>query len=118
MVSGIYSSLSGLASAQTKINAVAHNTANANTDGFKKHRALNQEVQPQGGVTTSVEQVNTPGPAVFRETENGLTQFEGSNVDLGEEAVNLLIGKRFYEANLRALKIQNDTVGSVLDILE
>lgn len=118
MVSGIYSSLSGLAAAQTKINAVAHNTANANTDGFKKHRALNQEVQPQGGVTTSVEQVNTPGPAVFRETENGLTQFEGSNVDLGEEAVNLLIGKRFYEANLRALKIQNDTVGSVLDILE
>lgn len=118
MVSGIYSSLSGLAAAQTKINAVAHNTANANTDGFKKHRALNQEVQPQGGVTTTVEQVNTPGPAVFRETENGLTQFEGSNVDLGEEAVNLLIGKRFYEANLRALKIQNDTVGSVLDILE
>jgi len=118
MVSGIYSSLSGLAAAQTKINAVAHNTANANTDGFKKHRALHQEVQPQGGVTTTVEQVDIPGPVLFRETENGLTQFEGSNVDLGEEAVNLLIGKRFYEANLRALNIQNDTVGSVLDILE
>ncbi len=118
MVSGIYNSLSGLAAAQTKINAVAHNTANANTDGFKKHRTLNQEVQPQGGVTSTVEEVNTPGPNLFRETENGLTQFEGSNVDLGEEAVNLLIGKRFYEANLRALKIQNDTVGSVLDIIE
>ena len=119
MVSGIYNSLSGLAAAQTKINAVAHNSANANTDGFKKHRALNQEVQPQGGVTTTVvEEVNTPGPVLFRETETGLTQFEGSNVDLAEEAVNLLIGKRFYEANLRALKIQNDTVGSVLDIIE
>lgn len=118
MVNGIYSSLSGLVAAQKKINVVAHNTANANTDGYKKHRTLEQEVQPQGGVTTTLEQVETPGPAIFRETENGLTQFEGSNVDLGEEAVNLLIGKRFYEANLRALKIQNDTVGSVLDIVE
>ena len=118
MVSGIYSSLSGLAAAQTKITTAAHNTANANTDGFKKHRALHQEVQPQGGVTTTVEQVDTPGPVIFRETENGLTPVEQSNVDLGEEAVNLLVGKRLYEANVRALDIQNKTLGSVLDIIE
>jgi len=118
MVSGIYSSLSGLAVAQKKINAVAHNTANANTDGFKKHRTLHQEVQPQGGVTSTVEQVDTPGPVVYRETETGLTPVELSNVDLGEEAVNLLLGKRLFEANLRALEVQNDTVGSVLDIKE
>jgi len=118
MVSGIYSSLTGLAAAQKRITTAAHNTANTNTDGFKKHRALHQEVQPQGGVTTTVEQVTTPGPAIFRETKNGLTQFEGSNVDLGEEAVNLLVGKRHYEANLRALDLQNQTLGSVLDIIE
>ena len=118
MIAGIYSSLSGLAVASKKITTAAHNTANANTDSFKKQRALHQEVQPQGGVTTTIEQVNTPGPAIFRETENGLTQFEGSNVDLGEEAVNLLVGKRHYEANLRALDLQNETLGSVLDIIE
>jgi flagellar basal body rod protein FlgG len=117
MVSGVYSSLSGLAAAQKRITVAAHNTANANTDGFKKQRALHQEVQPQG-VATTVEQVNTPGSIAFRETENGLTQFEQSNVNLEEEAVNLLIGKRHYEANLRALDIQNKTLGSVLDILE
>ncbi len=118
MISGIYSSLSGLAAAQTKINAVAHNTANANTDGFKKHRALHQEVQPQGGVMTTIEQVDIPGPVVFRETDNGLKQFEQSNVDLAEETVNLLLGKSLFEANLRALEVQNDTIGSVLDIVE
>jgi len=118
MISGIYSSLSGLAAAQTKITTAAHNTANANTDGFKKHRALHQDVQPQGGVTTTIEQVDTPGPVFLRETESGLIGVEHSNVDLGEEAVNLLLGKRIFEANARALEIQTKTLGSVLDILE
>lgn len=118
MVSGIYNSLSGLAAAQKRITTSAHNTANANTDGFKKQIVTHQNVEPQGGVTSTVEQVNTPGPVYFRETDNGLTQFEHSNVDLGEEAVNQLVGKRHYEANLRALDIQNKTLGSVLDIVE
>ena len=118
MISGIYSSLSGMAAAQTKITTAAHNTANANTDGFKKHRALHQDVQPQGGVTTTIEQVDTPGPVVYRETESGLIEVEQSNVDLGEEAVNLMLGKRIFEANVRALGIQTKTLGSLLDILE
>ncbi len=117
MIAGIYSSLSGLAAAQTKITTAAHNTANANTDGFKKQRALHQEVQPQG-VATTIEQVDTPGPVIFRETEKGLIEVEQSNVDLGEEAVNLLVGKRLYEANLKALDLQNQALGSVLDIVE
>ncbi len=118
MISGIYSSLSGLAAAQTRITTAAHNTANANTDGFKKHRALHQEVQPQGGVTTTIEQVDTPGPVFLRETESGLIEVEHSNVDLGEEMVNLLLGKRIFEANARALGIQTKTLGRLLDILE
>lgn len=118
MISGIYNSLSGLSAAQTRITTAAHNTANANTDGFKKHRALHQEVLPQGGVTTTVEQVDTPGPVISRETESGLIDVELSNVDLGEEAVNVLVGKRTYEANVRALDIQLETLGSVLDIVE
>jgi len=117
MIGGIYSSLSGLVAAKTRITTAAHNTANANTDGFKKQRTLHQDVQPQG-VATTVEQVNTPGPVIFRQSDNGLVEVERSNVDLGEEAVNLLVGKQHYEANLRALDLQNRTVGSVLDIVE
>ena len=62
--------------------------------------------------------MDTPGPVVFRETENGLIAVEQSNVDLGEEAVNLLLGKRIFEANARALGIQSKTLGSVLEIIE
>ena len=117
MIAGIYNSLAGMAAAQKRIATAAHNTANANTDGFKKQRALHQAVQPQG-VTTTVEQVNTPGPVIQRDTATGPVDVELSNVDLGEEAVNLLLGKRQYEANVRALETQNDTLGSVLDILQ
>ena len=118
MVGGIYDSLSGLAAAQKKIVTSAHNTANANTEGFKKHRVVLQEANSQGGVEATLERVNTPGPIYTRETEAGLVQVEQSNVDLGEEAVNLLLGKRLFEANLNALNIQNKTLGSLLDIVE
>ena len=65
----------------------------------------------RGGVEATLERVNTPGPIFQRETEAGLVQVEQSNVDLGEEAVNLLLGKRLFEANLSALNIQNKTLG-------
>ncbi|MCH8040870.1 MAG: flagellar biosynthesis protein FlgC [Nitrospinae bacterium] len=117
MIGAIYTSLSGLAAAQTKIVTAAHNTANANTDGFKKQRVVFQETQPQG-VEATVERVNTPGPVFFKETEAGSLAVELSNVDLGEEAINLMLGKRLYEANLNVLKTQNRLLGSLLDIVE
>ena len=117
MIGAIYTSLSGLAAAQTKIVTAAHNTANANTDGFKKQRVVFQETQPQG-VEATVERVNTPGPVFFKETEAGSLAVELSNVDLGEEAINLMLGKRLYEANLNVIKTQNQLLGSLLDIVE
>ena len=117
MIGAIYTSLSGLAAAQTKIVTAAHNTANANTDGFKKQRVVFQETQPQG-VEATVERVNTPGPVFFKETEAGSVAVELSNVDLGEEAINLMLGKRLYEANLNVIKTQNRLLGSLLDIVE
>ena len=117
MIGGIYASLSGLAAAQTKIVTAAHNTANANTEGFKKQRVTYEEGDPLG-VEASVETVETPGPVFFQEQDNGLVATEQSNVDLGEEAINLLLGKRLYEANLRSLDVQNQVLGNVLDINE
>ena len=42
---------------------------------------------------------------------------EQSNVDLGEELTQTMVAQRGYEANLKALKAQDDTLGSALDIL-
>ena len=115
MVGGIYASLSGLAAAQTKVVTAAHNTANANTEGFKKQRVILEEVDPLG-VEATVESVDSPGPVHFTGTDGGLEAREQSNVDLAEEAINLMLGKRLYEANIRALDIQNQVLGNVLDI--
>ena len=54
MLSGLASSLSGLAAAQTKLATSAHNVANANTDGFKKHRVVLEEGS-QGGVRATID---------------------------------------------------------------
>ena len=117
MISGISSSLSGIAAAQAKISTTAHNIANAHTDGFKKHRVVLEE-SSVGGVQAKVDQPDIPGPVALEETDQGLELIEQSNVDLGEAMVDLLIGQRFFEANLSALEVQHDTLGSVLDILE
>ena len=116
MISGIANSISGLAVSQTRLNTTSHNVANANTDGFKKHRASSQE-SLAGGVQVSVEQVNKPGPISFKETEHGLAPVEQSNVELGEELVDLTANRRFFEGNLQAVNVQNETLGKFLDIL-
>ena len=117
MISGISNSLSGLAAAQSKINAAAHNIANANTDGFKKTRAILEE-SAAGGVQVTLDTVHTPGPISFKETDQGVVPIELSNVDLAEEMVELIVSKHSFQANLGALRIQDDILGSLLDIVE
>ena len=41
---------------------------------------------------------------------------ELSNVDLGEEAVNLIIGQRGFEANLQTINTADQMLGTILDI--
>ena len=117
MFAGISSSLSGLAAAQTKINTAAHNIANANSVEFKKIHTVSEE-SPSGGVQVSLEKVNTPGSIVLQGSDQGLIEQELSNVNLEEELVNLLVGKRSFEANRSAINLQDEALGSLLDIIE
>lgn len=117
MFPSISNSYSGLVAAQARINAAANNIANANTPDFKKTRTLLEE-SSSGGVQVTLEKVNTPGSVVLEDSDQGLIKQELSNVSLEEEFVNLLIGKRSFEANLKSIEVQNQTLGSVLDIVE
>ncbi|GJL55454.1 MAG: hypothetical protein NPIRA02_25860 [Nitrospirales bacterium] len=114
---GLTYSLSGLAASQAKLNAAANNIANANTAEFKKTRVLAEEASA-GGVVVTLDHVNTPGPLALRESEQGLREQELSNVDLGEELINVLISRQSFEANLSAIATQDETLGSLLDVLE
>ena len=107
---------SGLSVSQRKIRVTANNIANVNTGGFKKSRTVLSTVQPHG-VKAEVEQVETAGPSALKQTAQGEQSVERSNVDIGEEMVNLLSGQRGYEASLRTLKTAAKMVGSLIDVV-
>ena len=115
MIGAIYSALSGLTAFSTQIDVTAHNVANVMTNEFKKSRTEFVALEP-GGVIPVVRKDDSAGPTVLRNSSYGPTQVELSNVDLGEETVNQIIGQRAYEANLQSIKTADDMLGSLLDI--
>lgn len=115
MIGAIYAALSGLTAFSTQIDVTAHNVANVNTNGFKKSRTEFVAVET-GGVRSVIQKNETAGPTVLNDTGYGPAQLELSNVDLGEEAVNQIIGQRGFEANLNVLNTADELLGSLLDI--
>ena len=115
MIGAIHSALSGLTAFSRQIEVTAHNVANVMTDGFKKSRTEFVSVET-GGVLPVIRKDDSAGPTVLRDRGYGPIQAELSNVDLGEEAVNQIIGQRGFEANLQAIKTVDDMLGSILDI--
>ena len=95
--SGIYTANQGLALG-------AKNVANVNTSGYRA-QSLQQQALPQGGVAAAGVQASQAPPVPG-----------GSNVDLGTEAVNLDSQGRGYGANLKFLQVQQNLLGSALDM--
>ena len=115
MIGAIQSALSGLTGFSTQVAVTAHNMANVTTDGFKKSRTELIAVE-SGGVRSVIQKDETAGPTILNNTGYGPAQLELSNVDLGEEAISLIISQRGYEANLQTIKTADDMLGSLLDI--
>jgi flagellar hook protein FlgE len=113
MISGISASLSGLWAFTGTLSNAAGNIANVNTDGYKKATATIVE-DKKGLPGVSVERRDTPGPIV-QETDGSLREL--SNVELAEEFPRMMISQRGYEANIRALKVEDQMIGSLLDII-
>ena len=115
MISGIHSALSGLTAIQKKIGATANNVANVNTDGYKKTRVTLHEQEPQG-IEAVTQQIQTPGPMVYEQTAAEEALVEKSNVELGEELPSMMLSRRFFQANLKTMQVQDEMLGSLLDI--
>ena len=103
-MNGIAASTSGMVTAGQGLAVAANNVANVNTAGYQAKR-LDQETQSQGGVRasglTASQAPTTPG---------------GSNVDLATEAISAQTDSFSYQANLKFLSVQNDILGSTLDM--
>jgi flagellar basal body rod protein FlgG len=112
MSSVLFTALSGLNANRRMMGVTGHNVANANTNKFKKQRVVNSE-SATGGVNSTIETVNTPGPKVVDTYTGEVT--EKSNVDLVDQMVNMIMARRSAQANTKVIDVDNEIVGTVID---
>ncbi|WP_052161923.1 flagellar basal body protein [Hoeflea sp. BAL378] len=99
MISSIISTaFSGMAAQRERLDAVAHNIANADAPGYAR-RTVDMVTGPGGGVR-----------AVTREAEGG--------VDLATEMTDLIDAKMGYEANLAVMETGMDMWDALMSALE
>ncbi len=116
MFSGFATALSGIQAGSRLLGASAHNIANAQTENFKRTRAILEE-SSAGGVIVTLEKDNRPGPQLPT-GDDPFTFREGSNVELEEEFIHTLEATHLIEANLAGIRTQDKVLGSLLDIIE
>lgn len=117
MIAGMASAVSGIQAGGRVLSVGAHNIANAQTDNFKRTRALLEESSASGQVTVTLQTDERPGPQFFS-SDNSFSFREGSNVDPGEEIISNLHAVNLIEANMASFRIQGKVLGSLLDITE
>jgi flagellar basal body rod protein FlgG len=113
METGISMSIAGITAFGRQLETIASNTANVNTDGYKAKKAT--IVENNQGVPELTVTINKTAGIPIQGPDTPVR--ESSNVDLSQEMPNMLIARRGYEANLKALKVQDELNKSVLDIL-
>jgi flagellar hook protein FlgE len=116
MIFSVSSTISSLRGHATKMAVSANNIANVETEGFKKSRALLQE-GPKGSVKVQIDRIDSPGPIIQDFEDDQYVAKEMSNVDLGEEIPQTMLTQRGYEANLTMVRVSDEMLGSLLDIL-
>ncbi|MCL4873180.1 flagellar basal body rod protein [bacterium] len=104
-------SSSGIFASLKLLDTTAHNVANSNTDGFKRHSVSFKEA-PLGGVQASVSIDPSPGA---RYLDMGIA--EASNVELAYEMVSLMTAKHMLSINAAALKTGFEMEKSIIDII-
>ena len=116
MIGSVNNNITALSALNKRMAVTADNIANANTAGFKKSRVVFAE-GPNGDVNVSINQIDTPGrPNPDSDTDPSAAT-ELSNVDLTEEIPRMIPTQRSYDANLIAIKAQDEMIGTLVDIM-
>ena len=97
-------SLAGMNAATRGVAVVANNGANANSKDYKAKRVDFEDIAG-GGVR----------PSQLRESEE-TTFAGGSNVDLATEFTNLLAYADTYKINAKVLEVQQEILGTAMDL--
>lgn len=89
--------ISGLQTAQLRLNASANNVANAQTDGYRRD-VVRTQPQANGGVQAQVEKLPEPGS------------------DLAADLVEQKSAAYAFKANVQVIKTADETLGRLLDV--
>lgn len=109
--------LSGLQAFSKQISVSANNVANVLSDDFKKSRAINTEGE-NGQVESTITKINTPGPLVEDPLSTTGELKELSNTDIAEEMTNQIMAQHGFDANAKVISAYDETIGTLLDIME
>ena len=96
--------LSGMRATQSRLDASAHNVANAQTPGFQRQQVTQTAQTGAGGLSAQVGQ----------ETASLAQGADGSN-RLAEDMVEQRMSLYSFEANLRTVQTQDAMLGTLLD---
>lgn len=132
-MNGIGASLSGLTAMSLLLSNSANNVANANStssliDGetfripYVPKDVVLSAVEPEsgGGVRASIRNREPASYSLFSPgspNADALGLLQVPNVSLEQEAVTQVLAARSFESNLKALKAQFETQGSLFDTL-
>ena len=105
--------ISALNALATHQQVTANNIANSDSKEFKKSAAVLEEGST-GTVSTKTQRVNTPG-VMINQPDGSLEEL--SNVDLGQELVNMIPTQHAYQANLKALQANQEMEDNVLNLI-
>lgn len=111
MIPAIASSLSGMRAAFKMLDVSASNTANMNTDGYKRKKVELSEGM-DSGVVVNINTDNGPGRK-YRGPDGEMV--ESSNTDYVEEVASQITAKHYLKANAAAFKTADDMQGILLD---
>ncbi len=107
------SSVSGIRAAIDILAISAHNTANINTDGYKKQR-VNLRDDHDSGVIVDITESTETG-SLYKNT--GGDMVEASNVNYVEEVVVQINARHLLSANAAAIKRTDEAQKSLMDII-
>ncbi len=107
------SSISGIRAAIDMLNVSANNTANINTDGYKKQH-VNLRDGHNSEVVVDITQSTETG-ALYKNERGEMV--EASNVNYVDEVVAQINAKHLLSANAAAIIRTDDALESLMDII-
>ena len=107
------SSVSGIRAAIDMLNVSAHNTANMNTDGYKK-KLVNLRDGHDSGVIVDITE-STEAGSLYKNERGEIV--EASNVNYVDEIVAQINAKHLLSANAAAIMRTDEALESLMDII-